>query len=161
MDEPRVMAGQVNPNNAPVPVLVAILSGAMKNDSITAQSHLDPERRQALATQFASQIAANPLRSRADLVAINSAAITASLGSINDLANKSYGEAPLRALASVTNTRTWNLLIDVIAQSGQMSPSATKLDDFIVMGERRYWLHIAIDRYSGKIIDQQLETVYE
>jgi hypothetical protein len=26
---------------------------------------------------------------------------------------------------------------------------------------RTYWLHVAIDRFTGEIIDQQLEAVYE
>ena len=42
-----------------------------------------------------------------------------------------------------------------------MSPNAITLNDFIVQGERRYWLHISVDRYTGKIVDQQLEPVYE
>jgi len=78
-----------------------------------------------------------------------------------DYANKAYAEAPVRALSNVASTRTWNLLIDIIAQSGQMSPTAATLNDFVVQSEKRYWLHIAIDRYTGKIIDQQLEPVYE
>ncbi len=78
-----------------------------------------------------------------------------------DVGNKAYLEAPMRALSSITNTRTWNLMIDVIAQSGHLTPTATTLDNFVVEGEKRYWLHIAIDRYTGKIVDQQLEPVYE
>jgi hypothetical protein len=78
-----------------------------------------------------------------------------------DAQNKSYIEAPVRAISSVANTRTWNLLIDIIAQSGQMIPNATTLDQFSVQGERRYWLHLAIDRYTGKVVAQQLEPVYE
>ena len=31
----------------------------------------------------------------------------------------------------------------------------------VVEGEKRYWLHIAIDRFTGEVIDQQLEAVYE
>ncbi len=78
------------------------------------------------------------------------------------MATRGYGEAPVRALAPVANTRTWNLLIDIIAQAaGLLSPNASSIADFVVQGERRYWLHVAIDRYTGKIIDQQLEPVYE
>ena len=78
-----------------------------------------------------------------------------------DQSDKTRLEAPIRALAGTMNTRTWNLLIDIIAQSGHLTPTATTLDNFVVEGEKRYWLHIAIDRYTGKIIDQQLEPVYE
>jgi hypothetical protein len=49
----------------------------------------------------------------------------------------------------------------VIAQSGRYPPTATGLSQFVVEGEKRYWLHIAIDRFTGEIIDQQLEAVYD
>ena len=52
-------------------------------------------------------------------------------------------------------------MIDVIAQSGRYPQAATNLADFVVEGEKRYWLHIAIDRFTNQIIDQQLEAVYE
>jgi hypothetical protein len=32
---------------------------------------------------------------------------------------------------------------------------------FIVEGEKHYWLHIAIDRFDGSIVGQQLEQVLE
>jgi hypothetical protein len=54
-----------------------------------------------------------------------------------------------RALAEVGQTRTWNLLIDVIAQTGRYSPDATSVtqaNKFTVEGEKRYWLHIALGR---------------
>jgi hypothetical protein len=50
-------------------------------------------------------------------------------------------------------------MIDLIAQAGRYPPNATSLDQFMVEGEKRYWLHIAIDRFTGKIIDQKLERV--
>ena len=55
-----------------------------------------------------------------------------------------------RALSEVVQTRTWGLLIDVVAQTGHYKPNATGLDDFIVEGEKRYWLHVAIDRFDGR-----------
>ena len=33
--------------------------------------------------------------------------------------------------------------------------------NFVVEGEKHYWLHIAIDRFDGTIVDQQLEAVTE
>jgi hypothetical protein len=63
---------------------------------------------------------------------------------------------------AVTQTRTWGLLIDVVAQTGHYKPNATNLqNDFVVEGEKRYWLHIAIDRFDGSIVGQQLEEVTE
>jgi hypothetical protein len=70
-------------------------------------------------------------------------------------------EVVARALGDTCQTRTWNLMIDVIAQSGRYSPIATNLSDFVVEGEKRYWLHVAIDRFTGEVIDQQLELVNE
>jgi hypothetical protein len=52
-------------------------------------------------------------------------------------------------------------MIDVIAQTGRYPPNAASLANFVVEGEKRYWLHVAIDRFTGQIIDQQLEPVYE
>ena len=52
-------------------------------------------------------------------------------------------------------------MIDVIAQSGRYPPTATSLANFVVEGEKRYWLHVAIDRFTGEVVDQQLEAVYE
>jgi hypothetical protein len=52
-------------------------------------------------------------------------------------------------------------MIDVIAQTGRYPPNAASLVNFVVEGEKRYWLHVAIDRFTGQIIDQQLEPVYE
>jgi len=65
-------------------------------------------------------------------------------------------------LSDTCQTRTWNLLIDVIAQSGKYPPTAQNLqNDFIVEGEKRYWLHVAIDRFTGQAIDRQIEAVHE
>ena len=50
------------------------------------------------------------------------------------------------------------------------SAKSKGLSDFIVEGEKRYWLHIAIDRFesisgggssSVRVLDQQLEEVTE
>jgi len=158
-DEPPVVAGQVNPANASALVLQAIIAGTMKNEASTLTFNTTDA--QKMAAQLASQISATPLQTRADLVPALSKAIDAQLTAIPDLANKAYGEASLRALAPVLNPRTWNLMIDVIAQSGMFPSNAANLDHFVVQGERRYWLHIAIDRFTGKVVDQQLEPVYE
>jgi len=72
-----------------------------------------------------------------------------------------YREGAIRALAAVGNTRVWNLMIDVVAQTGRYPQSASSLDKFVVEGEQRYWVHVAIDRYTGQIIDKQIEVVKE
>ena len=74
---------------------------------------------------------------------------------------KRFREAPIRALANVGQTRVWNLMIDVVAQTGRYPQSANALDKFLVEGEQRYWVHVAIDRYTGQVLDKQIEVVKE
>jgi hypothetical protein len=31
----------------------------------------------------------------------------------------------------------------------------------IVGGEQRYWVHVAIDRFTGRVLDKQIEVVNE
>jgi hypothetical protein len=33
--------------------------------------------------------------------------------------------------------------------------------DLVVEGEQRYWVHVAIDRFTGQVIDKQIEVVNE
>ncbi len=75
-------------------------------------------------------------------------------------------DSVMRALVDSGTTRTWNVLIDLVAQSGRFPPTALAagaagLPQFVVEGEKHYWLHVAIDRYTGKVIDSQLEVVRE
>ncbi len=174
-DEPLVTAGLINPNNASAPVLQAIIAGTLQSESLGVTIPFSGTNSDTLnlATQIAAQLSTTALVSRGDLTALGSAIQTgfsnssaAAATKIANKSNKTYAEAPLRALSSVSNTRTWNLMIDVIAQSGLFPSSAPQTaaalgSSFIVQGERRYWLHIAIDRYTGQVVDQQLECVYE
>jgi hypothetical protein len=70
-----------------------------------------------------------------------------------------FREAPIRALADCGQTRVWNLMIDLISQSGSYSQSASNYAQFTVASENRYWLHLAIDRLTGAVLDQSLEQV--
>ena len=70
-------------------------------------------------------------------------------------------EAPIRALADSGQTRVWNLMIDVVAQTGRYAANASSLSQFVVEGEQRCWVHVAIDRTTGDVIDKQLEVVTE
>jgi hypothetical protein len=67
------------------------------------------------------------------------------------------------ALLSGKNNTTGvgNLLIDVVAQSGRYPPGETDPKKFIVEGEQHYWVHVAIDRFTGQVIDRQVEVVKE
>jgi hypothetical protein len=70
-----------------------------------------------------------------------------------------FREAPIRALSPVGQTRVWNLMVDLVAQTGRVPQSGSK--QFTVEGEQRYWVHLAIDRFTGKVIDKQVEVVKE
>jgi hypothetical protein len=77
-------------------------------------------------------------------------------------------ESIARALAEMGQTRTWNLLIDVIAETGKYKPNAQNLtgSNFVVEGEKRYWLHIALGRDLNAdgtvdVLGTQLEEVIE
>jgi len=52
-------------------------------------------------------------------------------------------------------------MIDVVAQSGRYPPNASTLAGFLVEGEQHYWVDVAIDRFTGQVIDKQIEVVNE
>ena len=99
---------------------------------------------------------------RADVARLAAAAAAALPGVLGVSDEKKQTIA--RALAEVGQTRTWNLMIDVIAQTGNYTPDATDINQankFVVQGEKRYWLHIALDRDDGTVLGSQLEEVIE
>jgi len=148
-----VRAGIINLNTANIPIITALVTGATTNEvsSAIASRTNSYHAAQNVVTESTRQHSI----SRADVSRLAGAAGTF-LGS-GDEARKTV----VRALAELTQTRTWNLMIDIIAQSGRYPPTATGLDQFVVQGEKRYWLHVAIDRFTGEVIDQQLEEVFE
>ncbi len=167
-----VVAGTIDVNTRNAQALAEVLGGAAVNPSHVGGDVLAAPLAPALAgTLAASLVAATtaaPLRSRAELV---TAALDAGTGE-TALATAGYTaqtskiqrEAAIRALSESGNARTWNLLIDIIAQSGRypstLGPGAS-FDNFLPDGEKRYWLHVAIDRYTGKVVDRFLEPVRE
>jgi Tfp pilus assembly protein PilX len=70
-------------------------------------------------------------------------------------------DATIRALASSGQTRVWNLLIDLVVQPGRYPSSATGFNNFVVDGEIHFWIHLSIDRLTGKILDRRVETLKE
>ncbi|HEY8966201.1 MAG TPA: hypothetical protein VIM58_07150, partial [Candidatus Methylacidiphilales bacterium] len=151
-----VAAGRVNPNTPYPQVLAALLAGQQSNP-FPGTAPISASGAWTEAKAIVASTSNQPVLSRADL-ALRIASLLGN-GIPSSTGIKVDQEAPIRALAGVANVRTWNLLIDLIAQSGKYPPTATDLSQFTVEGERRYWLHIAIDRYTGKIVDQQIEIV--
>jgi putative Ig domain-containing protein len=162
-------AGIVNLNTRNGPVLASIIRGAWLHDP--GSELLPPvppttlvSRDDALAAGQAivQETTSNgPALNRGDVARLAGAAAAA----VFNLAGSDEAKQTIaRALAEIGQTRTWNLMIDVIAQTGKYAPGTPDLTDpakFVVEGEKRYWLHIALDRDDGTVLGTQLEEVIE
>ena len=51
-------------------------------------------------------------------------------------------------------------MLEVVAQSGRYPPNANRLAGFNV-DEVHYWVHVAVDRFTGQVLDKQIEVVNE
>jgi Tfp pilus assembly protein PilX len=169
---PRIGIANLNTKNEPV--IAAILQSALKKDvniSPTPSPFPTVAPGEAAAAAHAIVIAttAQPVLTRAEIARLTSVAAAA-------IGNPGYAgeeleklpEVVARALSEIGQTRTWNLMIDVITQTGRYTPDATDIgqaNKFIVQGEKRYWLHIALGRdlLSGQVdvLGTQLEEVVE
>jgi len=173
--EPSIVAGRVSVNTRQEPVIQAVMQQGFWDEydatnliALTQASGFCHSN--TMATNYANYITQTGVLGNRSALATglygNTGFATALLRPANGIgheneAAKTRREALARSIASMTQSRTWNLMIDVIAQSGKYPPTAQGLADFVVEGEKRYWLHIAIDRFTGEVIDQQLEAVYE
>lgn len=152
-------AGIVNLNTKNVPVLAAIIKGAAPTDGST--SYADQPAATAAAQAIVAETTARPAFTRADVARLASVVTNSPFTT-----NEETRETIARALAELGQTRTWNLLIDVIAQTGHYARNAQNLTDFVAEGEKRYWLHIALGRDlnadgSVDVLGTQLEEVIE
>jgi hypothetical protein len=189
-------AGIVNLYTRNAPVLAAILAGTLKTDAAASQNPPSPvisgtpaANSEALtaATRIVTEtqkvLAGNPdygSVTQTDMTRAIAARLAAAAAQHAPGTNLTEQEQAIsRALAEVGQTRTWNLLIDVVAQTGKYKPNAPDLtgSNFVVEGEKRYWLHIALGRdpiqadgtpcvgnYTGCQVDvlgTQLEEVTE
>ena len=99
-----------------------------------------------------------------DGFAADLADLTSTTGSAADIVTHNtqrFAEGAIRALSNSGQTRVWNLMFDIVAQTGRFTSQAKTLDQFNVEGEQHYWVHVAIDRYTGQVIDKQVEVVKE
>lgn len=147
-------AGTVNMNTRNAPVLAAILSGALPSEP--PPGGVSSSAANTAATSIAAATSAQPAISRQDIARL-AAAVTNSPFTTNEETR----ETVARAFSDTTQTRTWGLLIDIIAQTGRYAPGETDLGKYVVEGEQHYWVHVAIDRFTGWVIDKQIEVVTE
>jgi hypothetical protein len=161
--------GIMNLNTRNGPVLASIIRGALLHDpggTVTIPTSLvTPDDALAAARAIVQETTSGggPALTRADvarLAAVGAAALHGVPGAPDDERKQTIA----RALAETGQARTWNLMIDVIAQTGNYAPGTPDLSDpskFIVQGEKRYWLHIALERDDGTVLGTQLEEVLE
>jgi hypothetical protein len=162
----NVVAGRINLNTQNQPSLYAVLNNTVSDAVGTTPAPSTPNlsKPSQIATDMvaftASGSANGPLVGK-DQIATKfvSNLTTGDFSGSDEQYVKARREGVTRALADVGQTRTWNLMIDIVAQAGRYPPAATSLSQFVVEGERHYWLHVAIDRFTGQVIDQQLEAV--
>jgi hypothetical protein len=159
-----IRAGVVNLNTKHPEVLACILAG-----TVTTQGQsLDANASTNIATELVRFTTLAPMEHRAALVnfILTSTNLASAPGVKDNGPMLKHGlEAPIRALSEVGQTRTWNLLIDVVAQSGKFPKDAQgppySAGDFVVGGQDRIWVSVAIDRITGQVIDRKAEVVKE
>jgi len=151
----------VNLNTKDVPVLAAILKSALKNDTINSppSSVISQTEATSAAQRIVDETKLRPVLNRGDVARLVRVGANTSW-------TQEQKQAIARALAELGQARTWNLMIDVIAQTGKCAPGETNVAKFIVQGEKRYWLHIALARdlntdRTVDVLGTQLEEVTE
>jgi len=149
-----IVAGRVNLNTRQAPVLEALLAGALKDELDSGKLSITVAEARTIAEKLVETTKLTPLQNLSELT-------TTAMPSISTEPVKTRREAVVRSLAASGTTSTWNLMVDLIVQSGRYTELSNDFEDFKTEAEKRYWLHIAIDRQTGEIIDEQLETVYE
>jgi hypothetical protein len=164
---PTMIAGQINLNGGQATVLQPILAGAIWDEialTTVNKTGVTPTDAPIMASNIVTAASTAPLLNRSELITRLNLPLTIlplPTGATHKQSVKTQREVVGRAVSSVSQTRTWNLLIDVIAQSGRFGPEETDLKKLIVEGEQRYWVHVAIDRFTGQVIDRQIEPVKE
>jgi hypothetical protein len=167
-----IVAGVINPNTRNAEVIDAVLSGAIKDETRLSGTSgpmpvaLTPTQSQLLAESVLAASQNLPFANRADLVGrlVGDEVLfpfrpAGSAASDDAAIVKRRREAAVRALADVSEIRTWNLMIDLIVQVGRATQTAPP--GFIVEGEQRLWVHLAVDRYSGEVVEMIAEVVNE
>jgi len=152
----HVATGRIQLNSAPAEILTALL----RNIREDARSSAFVSQPSLISADIVQRLSTTKMRTKAEIASRLVAGLPASaFGSEDEEKLKPRREATARALSDVGQIRTWNLLIDVVAQAGRFPLSAQSLDDFHVEAEKRYWFHVAIDRFTGEVIDSQIEPV--
>jgi hypothetical protein len=165
-DASGMRAGVISLNSAQAPALASVLTSTIRREDTPrsndagpspSPSSLDSTTANSMATSLTLSTISSPLVNRAGLATL--IANTNPVG-FDATVPKTQRESIARAFGETVQTRTWNLMIDLIAQTGHYKPNAQSLqNDFTVEGEEHYWVHVAIDRFTGKVLDRRVEVV--
>jgi hypothetical protein len=174
MAPPTTVAGSVNLNSTQAADLQSVLASAIVDEiSPTTVSGTGggPADAPALASQIVSAMSTTRMQNKSELLTRSGLPIfilpVPGSGAAHPQRVKAMREVVARAVSSVAQTRVWNLLVDVVAQTGRyplnltQNPQPADLPKFVVEGEQHYWVHIAIDRFTGQVLDRQIELVKE
>jgi hypothetical protein len=166
MAPPTMVAGSVNLNTTQTADLQSVLAGAIIDDvssSTVNKTGSGATDAPVLAGNIVTATSTTPMQNKSELITRANLPTTILPTASNDnQAVKARREVVPRAVSSLSQARVWNLVIDVVAQSGRFKPNAQSLqNDFVVEGEQHYWVHVAIDRFTGQVIDKQIEVVNE
>ncbi len=166
--DPNGLLSSPTPTPSIPPVAQPILAGAIWDEIASPPSTVvatgsGDQTAQVMTNRLVNATSAAPMQNRSELITRANLPATILPAALNDNQSiKARREVVARAISSVSQTRVWNLLIDVIAQTGHFKPNANSLqNDFIVEGEEHDWVHVAIDRFTGQVIDRQIEVVKE
>lgn len=161
---PPLVAGPINLNTRQPETLAAALFESSRqlgeiNPDINS-STLTAAQSLAIAEAIVAESALRPFLDRGDLI---TRVFHRGVGAdpVGNEPSKTTREAAIRTLSEMGTTRTWNLMIDLIAQTGRFTKNSSSGADFTVQGESRVWIHVAIDRMTGKVLDVAKEEVRE
>lgn len=175
-DAEPIVAGRVNLNTPHAVVLQSLIQSVAKADGIAITPAESLKAAEALVEWTGNFSNGNrgPLKNPAELIgkALNTSTYNGYsleldrdsdpiFPTIADRALKPRKESIFRALADAGTTRSWNLLIDLIVQTGKYPVSAKNLSQFQVASQQHYWIHLALDRFTGKVLARQVEGVVE
>lgn len=165
-----VVAGRVNLNTRRLEVIAALFRGVEMQSGSALSSTQATSLAQALVDWTSNTDASKgPLRNRAELVGkfisgTNYSGFSSELDSVLSGVDRAIPFRRQNALGALTDagtTRAWTFLVDLIVQDGQFLNPASGGADFVVRGEKRLWVHVAMDRFTGEVISQREEEVRE
>lgn len=168
-ESPAIRAGTINLNSASQLVIKALLQGTSLNHTASPDAQLTDAEAESAATAIYAYLGEgkrtkavnDPVLTTPGDVARMVQSLSASGEEFSGW-SKAKKDTILMALAQVHGARTWNLFIDIVVQSGKFpSGSSGTLERFSVSGETRFFVHLAIDRITGEVVDRSVESAME